>query len=58
MKLIIKFMKDAVVLTSFAKEIDREEDFFEADKEARDMFHKENPGVLLMDGINILYDSE
>ena len=58
MKMTVKFEKDGVELTSFSKELAAPEDFVEADREARDLFYKQNPGVLLMDGVTVHYGSE
>lgn len=56
MKMIVRFEKDGAVLTSFAKDLEKAEDFREANDEAFELFSKENPGVFLFDGVTVVYD--
>lgn len=57
MKMVMRFERNGKLLTRFEKELKKPEDFDAADEEGRALFRKENPGVLLMDGVMIIYDS-
>ena len=55
-RMIVRFEKDGTTLTSFTRDLEKAEDFREANDQAFELFRKENPGVSLFDGVTVIYD--
>lgn len=56
MKISITFTQSSKVLTKVIYEIDKPEDFPDVISTAHKQFEKENPDVLLFDGVAVHYD--